>query len=114
MSFRKIIKEKFNIELPIKEGNGITIENPLVIDHTVYNYVRVEKECINYACKILGMEWVMFQQELIEHMGKSIDVITIRISKNGDFENNKQTCFYFDVSEFIKNSAIRAEVYREW
>ena len=109
-----MIKEKFNIELSIKEGDGITIENPLVIDHTVYNYVRVEKECINYACKILGMEWVMFQREFIEHMGKSIDVITIRISKNGDFENNKQTYFYFDVSEFIKKSAIRAEVYREW
>lgn len=115
MSFRKIIKEKFNIELPIKKGNGITIENPLVIDHKEYNYVRVEKECINYACKILGMEWVMFHQELIEHMGKSIDVITIRISKNGDFENNyKQAYFYFDISEIIKKSEARAEVFREW
>lgn len=113
MSFRKMIKNKLNFELLIRDGNGTTIENPIVIDHT--QYIRVEKDCIDYGCKILGMEWVEYKQELIEHMGKSIDVITIRISKNGDFHNNsKKTCFYFDVSEIIKKSAARAEVFREW
>lgn len=113
MNFRKIIKDKFNIELSIREGNGTTIENPIVIDHT--QYIRVEKDCINDACKILHMKWVIYKQELIEYMGKSIDVITIRISKNGDFENNyKQTYFYFDISEIIKKSAASAKVYREW
>lgn len=113
MSFRKIIKDKFNIELPIREGDGTNIDNPIIIDHR--QYIRIEKDCINYACKILHMKWVIYKQELIEYEGKSIDLITIRISKKGDFENSfRQTCFYFDISEIIKKSEARADLFREW
>jgi hypothetical protein len=52
---------------------------------------------------------------LIEHEGKSIDVIRIETSTDGDFETNiKQTSFYFDVTDCIKNSLTVAEVYKLW
>ena len=116
MSFKKTIKNKFNVELEILGGDGSSIQNPIVIDQTQqYNYVSLEKKCIDYACRILPLEWVMEKQELIEHEGKSIDVIRIGTLSDGDYENNnKQTSFYFDVTDCIKNSLTVAEVYKLW
>ncbi|SDG82252.1 hypothetical protein SAMN04488062_102268 [Flavobacterium omnivorum] len=116
MSFRKTIKNKFGVDLPIKGGFGTSIEHPIIIDETQkYNYVSLEKKCINYACRILQMDWVMVQQELIEHKRKSIDILKIRLSNNGDFENNYKTVsFYFDISDCIKYSMTVAEVNKVW
>lgn len=116
MTFRKTIKNKFNIELEILGGDGTSLENPIVIDQTQqYNYVSLEKKCINYACRILQLEWVMEKQELIEHEGKSIDVIRIGTSTDVNFENNiTQNSFYFDVTDCIKSSLTVAEVYKLW
>ena len=116
MSFKKTIKNKFNVELEILGGDGTSIQNPIVIDQTQqYNYVSLERKCIDYACRILQLEWVMEKQELIEHEAKSIDVIRIGTSTYGNFENNiTQTTFYFDVTDCIKNSLTVAEVYKLW
>jgi hypothetical protein len=116
MSFRKTVKIKFNVDLEILGGDGTSLENPIVINQTQqYNYVSLEKKCIDYACHILQMDWVMEKQELIEHEGKSIDVIRIGTSTGGDFKYNiKQTSFYFDVTDCIKNSLTAAEVYKLW
>ena len=116
MSFRKTIKNKFGVDLPIKGGFGTSIEHPIIIDETQkYNYVSLEKKCINYACQIDEMEWIMDKQELIEHMGKSIDILKIRLSKNADFENNYKTVsFYFDISDCIKYLMTVAELNKVW
>lgn len=112
MNFRKTIKNKFGVELPIKGGFGTSIEHPIIIDETQkYNYVSLEKKCINYACQIEGKKWVMEKQELIDHEGKYIDVIKIRISTNGDFTNNyKEINYFFDISDCFKYSMSIAEL----
>ena len=116
MSFRKTIKNKFGVDLPIKGGFGTSIEHPIIIDETQkYNYVSLEKKCINYSCCSLQMEWILLRQELIIHEGKYIDVINIGISTNGVFEGNyKQITFYFDISECIKYSMSVAEFNKVW
>lgn len=116
MSFRKTIKNKFGVNLPIKGGNGTCIESPIIIDETQkYNYVSLEMTCINYACLFLGMEWIIEKQELIDYEGKWIDIITIGILTNGVFEENyKQIFYYFDITGSIKNSLTVAEVYKLW
>ncbi len=103
MEFKEKILKQYNIDLPIKSGDGSSIESPIIIEISQqYNYVRVEKDCITYACRILQMEWVMEKQELIIIEGKYIDVIKIRKSKKDDFQNNFDIArFYFDISDCI-------------
>jgi hypothetical protein len=115
MSFRKTIKNKFGVDLPIKGGFGTSIEHPIIIDETQkYNYVSLEKKCINYACCSLQMEWILLRQELIIHEGKYIDVIKIGISTTADFENYKETNYYFDISDCINYTLHRAEFNKSW
>lgn len=116
MEFREKILEAYNVKLPIKGGNGTCIESPIIIDISQkYNYVSLEKICINYACQIIGMEWVMEKQELIDLDGKWIDVIIIGVSTNGDFKDNyKQTSYYFDISNYINYTLNRAEFNKLW
>jgi hypothetical protein len=116
MSFRKTIKNKFGVDLPIQGGCGTSIESPIIIDISQkYNYVSLEKICINYACQIDGEKWVMEKQELIDHEGKWIDVITIGISTNEVFEENyKQAFFYFDISDCINYSLTKADFNQLW
>jgi hypothetical protein len=103
MEFKEKIFKEYNIDLPIKSGDGISIENPIVIDKTQqYNYVRIEKDCITYACRILQMEWFLLKQALVIHEGKYIDVIKIGMLKKDDFQNNFEIAqFYFDISDCI-------------
>lgn len=114
MSFLKTIKNKFGVDLPIQGGYGTCIESPIIIDETQkYNYVSLEKTCINYACQIDGEKWVMEKQELIDHEGKWIDVIIL--STNGVFEENyKQAFFYFDISDCINYSLTKADFNQSW
>ena len=116
MSFRKTIKNKFGVNLPIKGGDGTSIEDPIIIDKTQnYSYVGLEKICINYACLLIGMEWIMEKQELIEHEGIYIDVLKIKLSHQDNFEHNYiHTIFYFDISDCINYTLNRAEFNKVW
>ena len=116
MSFQKTIKNKFGVDLPIQGGCGTSIESPIIIDISQkYNYVSLEKICINYACQSDGKKWVMEKQELIIYEGKYIDVINIGISTNGIFEENyNQISFYFDISDCFKYSMRVAELNKAW
>ena len=116
MEFKEKILKEYNIDLPIKGGDGASIESPIIIDISQKcNYVSLEKICINYACQSDIKKWVMENQELIIHEGKYIDAINIGISTNGVFEENyKQITFYFDISECIKYSMSVAEFNKVW
>lgn len=116
MEFKEKILKEYNVELPIKSGDGSSIESPIIIETSQhYNYVSLEKICINYACQIDGKKWVMEKQELMMNDGKYIDVIYIGISKNGVFkENCKQISFYFDISDCIEYSMSIAEFNKVW
>ena len=116
MEFREKILREFNVNLPIKGGNGSCIESPIIIDDTQkYNYVSLEKICINYDCCIIQMEWILLKQELTIHEGKYIDVLKIRISTNGDFANNyKETNYFFDISDCFKYLMSIAELNKVW
>lgn len=116
MSFRKTVKNKFGVDLAIQGGYGTYIESPIIIDETQkYNYVSLEKTCINYACLFHGVEWVIEKQELIDYEGKWIDIITIGIPTNGVFEENyKQAFFYFDISDCINYSLTKADFNQLW
>lgn len=103
MEFKEKILKEYNIDLPIRGGDGASIESPIIIDISQKcNYVSLEKDCITYACRILQMEWVMEKQELIMIEGKYIDIIKIGMSKKDDFQNNFDIAlFYFDISDCI-------------
>ena len=116
MEFREKILKEFNVNLPIKGGDGANIESPIIIDISQkYSYVSLEKICINYACRSIQMEWILLKQELIIHEGKYIDVIKIGVSANGDFANIfEATNYFFDISDCFKYSMCIAELNKEW
>lgn len=116
MEFREKILKEFNVNLPIKGGDGANIESPIIIDISQkYNYVSLEKICINYACQIEGKKWMMEKQELIDHEGKYIDVLIIKLSHQDNFERNYiHSSFYFDISDCINYTMNRAEFNKAW
>ena len=116
MEFREKILREFNVNLPIKGGDGANIESPIIIDISQkYNYVSLEKICINYACRSIQREWILLKQELIIHEGKYIDVIKIGISRNEYFANiYEETKYFFDISDCFKYSMSIAELHKVW
>ena len=105
LSFKEVIKQYFDVELPIKGGgNGRTIESAIIIEKQFPNndYTSVEF----YILKLLGigrnLEWRTIQQTLMHFESKKIDEIKIEIKRKK--ENEVETSiesYYFDITECL-------------
>ncbi|MBX3164202.1 MAG: hypothetical protein KF900_06940 [Bacteroidetes bacterium] len=101
MIARDLIKKDFGVDLPIKGGNGNSIDSPVIIEYVIPNdYVGVEYAYLKYLGIGRGIEWKRTKQALIEHNGRSIDKLTIEFP---EWENGQKFTvtenYYFDITE---------------
>ena len=102
ITVRELIKKDFGVDLPIKGGNGNSIDNPVIIEYVVPNdYVSVEYAYLKYLC--IGRklpEWKVIKQSLMEHNGRKIDQLKFQYP---EWENGQKFTvtenYYFDITE---------------
>ena len=83
MDFRGEIKEVFDVDLPIKNGFGSSFETAVVIEFNLpdNNYVHTQREYLNYMAILRKIQWKKISQSLVEHNGKTYDIIEIETNK---------------------------------
>lgn len=101
MNIREQIRKDFGVDLPVKGGSGISIEDPLEIELTEINdYIGAEYAFLKYLGLGRGIEWRVIEQALLYHNDKKIDKIVIETKEFTEDEIITQTeNYYFDITE---------------
>ena len=99
MDFRGLIKEVFGVDLPIRNGFGSSFETAVVIklDLPDNYYVRTQREYLNYMAIFRKIEWKKISQALVEHHGRTYDIIEIETRKKNGKKLTLET-HYFDIT----------------
>ncbi len=102
MNIKELLKKDFDVDLPIRGGNGNSIESAIIIEKQspVNDYTGVEY----YILKLIGIgrnvEWKTIQQNLMHFEGRKIDQIKIQTKLKTKSEIITQTeNYYFDITE---------------
>ena len=100
MDFRGQIRDAFGVDLPIKNGFGSSFETAVGIELDLPDngYVRTEREYLNYIAIFRNIKWEKISQTLVEHNGRTYDVIEIETRKINGKKVTKET-HYFDITE---------------
>ena len=103
MDFRGQIRDAFGVDLPIKNGFGSSFETAVGIELDLPDngYVRTEREYLNYIAIFRNIKWEKISQTLVEHNGRTYDVIEIETRKMNGKKSTKET-HYFDITECIQ------------
>jgi len=109
MTLREIVKQTFNVDLPIKGGIGNSIENSVIIERTtpLNDYVSVEYEVLKYIGLGREITWEVVKQELIINNNRKIDKLLVKVQ--GQKENNlgeQLVNYYFDITECFDNDSL--------
>lgn len=102
MTVRELIKLDFGVDLPIKGGNGNSIDNPVIIEYVIPNdYVAVEYDYLNFLCRGRRLpEWKVIKQSLFLNNERKIDQLKFQYP---EWENGRKFIvtenYYFDVTE---------------
>ena len=100
MNLKEQFKEEFNIDFPIKGGDGLSIENPIIIERTEMNdYVEVEYVYLKYYAIYKNIIWQQVEQNLLNHKDRKIDRFKMLIPLEDKAEF---ITFYFDITECLK------------
>ncbi len=101
MNLRQLLREDFDIDLPIRGGNGNSIDNPIIIERTEINhYVGTEYTILELLGIGRGIEWKMVSQHLMQHNDRSIDKLKIETVETTETEIITQIeNYYFDITE---------------
>ena len=102
MTLREMINQTFGVDLPIRGGNGNSIENAIIIEFQVpmNDYISTEYEVLNYIGIGLGIKWNLIQQELIFEYDKTYDKLIIEIRPlDGSGIASQIENYYFDITE---------------
>jgi len=99
----KELKEKFN--LPISNGDGKSIESPIIIEHnSVGNYVKLEYFIITKLLQINdNFDYKRSNQKLLNYHERTIDYLKVEI-KNKRSSLIKYEEFYFDITKVYNES----------
>ncbi len=103
MTIRERIRQDFGVDLPIKDGKGNSIDDPLVIEKVGINdYVGAEYEFLKYIGIGRGVKWKTISQALLFHKDKKIDRIKIEVIETTQTEIiTTIENYYFDITECI-------------
>lgn len=103
MTIKELIKLDFGIDLPIKGGNGNSIDNPVVIEYDkgINDYVYYMHTYVSCLCKGRNLiDWKIIKQSLINHKDRKIDQIKFTYV---EYENRQKYIvtenYYFDITE---------------
>lgn len=101
MTLKELLKEDFEVELPISGGFGNSIDNPIIIHRTEINdYVGTEHLILKCLGKGRRIEWKILGQELLNDNSKQIDKIKIETKETTEFELITQIeNYYFDITD---------------
>jgi hypothetical protein len=69
MNIRDLIKNDFDVDLPIKGGTGNSIDDPVLIEWAspINDYVGTEYAFLKYIGIGRGIEWKKIKQQLTTH-----------------------------------------------
>ena len=97
MNLKEQFKEEFNIDFPIKGGDGLSIENPIIIEKTEMNdYAEVEYVYLKYYAIYKNIIWHQVEQNILNHKDRKIDRFKMHIPLEDKAEF---ITFYFDITE---------------
>jgi hypothetical protein len=102
MNIRDLIKNDFSVDLPIKGGQGNSIDDPVIIERVspINDYVGTEYAFLKYIGIGRGIEWKTIEQQLLTHNGREIDKIKIETKQITETEIITQIeNYYFDITE---------------
>ena len=92
----KVIKEKFN--LLISDGEGKSIDSPIIIDYNEKSYVELEYFIISNLIKINdNFVYERSNQKLLKYKDRTIDYLKFKII-NKKTSSIKYEEFYFDIT----------------
>ena len=93
----KVIKEKFN--LLISDGEGKSIDSPIIIDYNEKSYVELEYFIISNLIKINdNFVYERSNQKLLNFNDKKFDFLKIKIIDKNNL-SIKYKEFYFDITK---------------
>lgn len=97
ITIRDQIRKDFGVDLPILDGNGQSIDDPIVIDPNYKDWSEVEYSYIKLVNQGLNRSWRIIKQTLLEHNGRKIDQLKLKV--DGDEKNIYN--YYFDVTKHV-------------
>ena len=100
MDFRGQIRDVFGVDLAIRNGFGSSFETAvgMELDLPDNDYVRTQREYLNYIAIFRKIEWKKISQQLVEHNDRTYDIIEIDTWKKNEKMVTKET-HYFDITE---------------
>lgn len=101
MSLKELIQINRGISLPIQDGNGSSIDDPIVIENSdEYSCVNVEYALLDYFSDAKGIKWKLIEQQIITHEKKRIDILKIETNQSMEQEIiTKIENYYFDITD---------------
>ncbi len=103
---RRQIKIDFEIDLPIKGGNGNSFYNAVIIEKAILNndYVKTEYDYLKYIGLGRGIDWKIISQEVLSKHGRTMDKIKIETTETTpDGIITQVENYYFDITECFIN-----------
>jgi len=116
MTVRERINQEFGVDLPIRGGDGRSIEDAIIIEYQgpINDYIGMEYEVLKYIFSKPNSKWQILGQELIFEEGKSIDKLTIEMQplSGGEFLIPFHSC-YFDITECFGETKLEEKITEE-
>lgn len=78
LSLRELLKQDFDLDLPISGGSGNSKDNPIIIEPT-RNPVDVEYAVLKCLGIGRNVQWKFLRQEFFTYNGKRMDKIKIEV-----------------------------------
>lgn len=101
IALRELLRNDFDVDLPISGGDGDSLDTPIVIDHKGPNdYVAIEYKILECLGIGRGIDWKIIQQTLIKHGERTIDQIKIEARWTTKTKViTERANYYFDITE---------------
>lgn len=101
MTLKTILKNDFDLDLPISGGSGLSIDDPVVIERSGINdYVSTEHTLLKYLAKKRQVQYELVGQALLSHQGRRLDRITIQtIDSSTEGVRGETAHYYFDITD---------------
>src|SRR5512135_1968239 len=103
MTLREHLIADFDIDFPIAGGFGKSKDDAIILQRQEPNdYVGLEYAMLGCFGKARKIIWEPAGQTLLEHNGRKIDRMTIRITRlNGTELSTSAEEYYFDITECL-------------
>ena len=95
MSLKEIIKEEFQVDLPISGGDGSSAEEAIIIDNHHHQPHEIEQAILENYFALKKYPWKLLTQRFSRIDSKPMDVLKVAYLKNN---NTYVMDWYFDLT----------------